>query len=162
MGFGTGLNALLSLLWTEEHHIHINYIGLEAYPLDTEVLLQLNYPLLLNTDKKQFLELHKKRSTPQQHTRYFQSKLVIAQLEQISLADDSYDVILFDAFSPEVQPELWTADVFARLYSSLKPGGCLSTYSCKGQVKRAMKSAGFQLEKLPGPPGKREFLRASK
>ena len=83
-------------------------------------------------------------------------------LEKAVFAKEKYDVIYFDAFSPEVQPGLWTKDIFFKLFKSLKKGGVMTTYSCKGIVKRALKESGFRIEKLPGPPGKREFLRASK
>ena len=83
-------------------------------------------------------------------------------MEQVILPDDHFDIVYFDAFSPEAQPELWTPEIFEKIFRAMKTGGILTTYSCKGIVKRAMKAAGFKLEKLPGPPGKREFLRATK
>ena len=83
-------------------------------------------------------------------------------LENAVFPPEKYNVIYFDAFSPEAQPELWNADIFTKLFATLKKGGVMTTYSCKGSVKRALKAAGFSIEKLPGPPGKREFLRATK
>ena len=83
-------------------------------------------------------------------------------LENAAFPPEKYDVIYFDAFSPEAQAELWTTDIFTKLFATLKKGGVMTTYSCKGSVKRALKQAGFSIEKLPGPPGKREFLRATK
>ncbi len=92
------------------------------------------------------------------HDFIFSNK--IESIHEITLNDKYYHVIYFDAFSPETQPDIWEINVFKKLYNSIKPGGILTTYSCKGQVKRVLMQAGFRIEKLPGPPGKREFLRA--
>jgi len=83
-------------------------------------------------------------------------------IRQYEPCESDFHVVFYDAFDPDVQPELWNKEIFERMYKSLKPGGILVTYSCKGDVKRAMKTAGFSVEKLPGPPGKREILRARK
>ena len=84
------------------------------------------------------------------------------KLEKAVFLADHYDIVYFDAFSPEVQPELWISEIFQKLFRTIKTNGVLTTYSCKGDVKRAMGTAGFEIEKLPGPPGKREFLKAIK
>jgi tRNA U34 5-methylaminomethyl-2-thiouridine-forming methyltransferase MnmC len=161
MGFGTGLNALLTFLRSEETGQKIGYYGLEAFPVSMETAAALNYHELLNTDQNLFLKFHQPENSTQISDRFFLEK-EINTLEQIVLPDDHFDIVYFDAFSPEAQPELWTPEIFEKIYHSMKTGGVLTTYSCKGTVKRAMKAAGFQLEKLPGPPGKREFLRATK
>ncbi len=83
-------------------------------------------------------------------------------IQNSKLEHNYYDVVFFDAFSPDSQPEMWTTEVFKKIFNFLKRGGVLTTYSCKGIVKRALREAGFTIEKLPGPPGKREFLRAWK
>ncbi len=93
---------------------------------------------------------------------YFILSKIQAPIEDITLSEERFHLVYFDAFGPDVQPELWTEQIFTQLYKCLKPEGILVTYSCKGNVKRALKSAGFTIEKLPGPKGKREVLRAIK
>ncbi|HJN07004.1 MAG TPA: MnmC family methyltransferase, partial [Bacteroidales bacterium] len=88
--------------------------------------------------------------------------IVEDKIENVKLHPDVYDVVFFDAFSPDAQPEMWTVEIFNSLFKSIKRGGVLTTYSCKGNVKRSLEEVGFVVEKLPGPPGKREFLRAWK
>jgi tRNA U34 5-methylaminomethyl-2-thiouridine-forming methyltransferase MnmC len=84
------------------------------------------------------------------------------KVHESHLPDSFFDIVFFDAFSPEVQPEMWSKEVFIKISNSLKSGGCLLTYSCKGMVRRNLSDSGFSVEKLPGPPGKREFVRAKK
>lgn len=84
------------------------------------------------------------------------------KIEEVQLAGSMFNIVYFDAFSPQVQPKLWTTEVFFNIYTFMQPGGILVTYSCKGSVKRALKTAGFMVENLPGPPGKREITRAVK
>jgi tRNA U34 5-methylaminomethyl-2-thiouridine-forming methyltransferase MnmC len=161
MGFGTGLNALLTFLQAEKTGQKIRYSGLEAFPVSMETAKMLNYPEFLNADRKLFLKFHEP-----DHLINISPEFTLVKetgtMEQTVLPDQHFDVVYFDAFSPEAQPELWTQEIFGKIYNAMKTGGVLTTYSCKGTVKRAMKAAGFQLEKLPGPPGKREFLRATK
>ncbi len=161
MGFGTGLNALLTYLRSEDTGQKIYYYGLEAFPVSMETVKELNYAELLNTDMDLFLKLHKSDSSATISPGFFFEKK-INTLEKSILPSDTFDVVYFDAFSPEAQPGLWTSEIFEKIFRAMKTGGVLTTYSCKGTVKRALKAAGFQLEKLPGPPGKREFLRATK
>ncbi|RLD34487.1 MAG: SAM-dependent methyltransferase [Bacteroidetes bacterium] len=161
MGFGTGLNALLTCLRAEKAGQKINYYGLEASPISMKTAKTLNYHELLNTDQNLFLRFHQPDNSIQISDRFFLEKKTNT-MEQVILPDDHFDIVYFDAFSPEAQPELWTPEIFEKIFRAMKTGGILTTYSCKGIVKRAMKAAGFKLEKLPGPPGKREFLRATK
>ena len=161
MGFGTGLNALLTFLHTEKTRQKIHYYGLEAFPINMKTARALNYHELLNTDQNLFLKFHQPENSIPISDRFFLEKETNT-LEQVVLPDDHFNIVYFDAFSPEAQPQLWTPEIFGKIYSAMKTGGVLTTYSCKGTVKRAMKAAGFTLEKLPGPPGKREFLRATK
>ncbi len=160
IGFGTGLNALLTLLWAEKFNKQIRYHGLEAFPISEEVASSLNYHEILKIDQQLYLKFHRQTTDPYTITDHFILEKDINTLEKVVFPIEIYDVIYFDAFSPEVQPELWTADIFLKLFKSLKKGGVMTTYSCKGNVKRALKESGFRIEKLPGPPGKREFLRA--
>ena len=162
IGFGTGLNALLSLLWADKFDKHISYYGLEAFPISHKMALSLNYHELLKTDQSLFLSLHRQIAGTLKISDNFFLEKETNTLENTVFPSEKYDVIYFDAFSPEAQAELWTADIFTKLFATLKKGGVMTTYSCKGSVKRALKAAGFSIEKLPGPPGKREFLRATK
>ncbi len=165
MGFGTGLNALLTAIEAEESGISVDYIGIEAYPLSKKIVDELNYHEILNaSNTKSYLnKLHNVNELEtdeiNEHLRF---QLIIDKLENVNLESDLFDVIYFDAFDPEVQPNLWDEEIFSKIYKACKKGGVLLTYSCKGIVKRALKSAGFTLEKLPGPIGKREILRAIK
>ncbi|UBM61452.1 tRNA (5-methylaminomethyl-2-thiouridine)(34)-methyltransferase MnmD [Candidatus Sulfidibacterium hydrothermale] len=159
IGFGTGLNALLTLLWAEKNHQKIKYCGVEAFPLPDVVIKQLNYPELLHVDRALFEKMHQAKA-PVWVSSFFEMQLLPVSFQEYEAPLNHFHVIYFDAFSPESQPEMWTEEGFLKLYKTLVPQGILVTYSCKGSVKRALKAAGFQIEKLPGPPGKREFLRA--
>jgi len=162
MGFGTGLNAYLTLLHSLKLPVIIQYTALEAFPLDMETVQKLNYAEELEnaSHENNFLNLH--ASSWEQPVSLSNSFQLLKQ--NVSLldfyAENKFDLIYFDAFAPDVQPELWTEEIFDKLYKMMNPGGILVTYCCKGIVKRNMKAAGFDIEKLPGPPGKREVLRA--
>ena len=165
IGFGTGLNALLTYFKSEELHKKIYYESLELYPLTPQETGQLNYPLILPylAAKEVFASLHR---TPW-NTKQLLSEHFTLQKRQISAVEasytsDTFDLVYFDAFSPEAQPELWTKEVFESIYKSMKKGGILLTYCTKGSVKTILKDVGFQIEKLPGPVGKREILRGRK
>lgn len=162
IGFGTGLNAFLSLLKTNETKKLINYTAVEAFPVSSEEIEQLNYVKELDASLEGFSKLHDALWEKEQEiTNHF--KLTKQQKEFKDIADkDLYNIIYFDAFGARVQPELWTETIFQKMYDALKIDGILVTYSAKGSVRRAMQSVGFNVEKLPGPPGKREMLRANK
>ncbi len=160
IGMGTGLNALLTLKWAAGNNKKVQYLGLEPYPLPVSVLKGLNYPRITGIAEASFLTLHKP-GEKHEVTPFFEMEVVVKTIQRFSPESNTYHVVFFDAFSPESQPEMWTGEVFRKLYRALVSGGVLVTYSCKGDVKRALKAAGFVLEKLPGPPGKREFLRAT-
>ncbi len=160
IGFGTGLNALLTLKWAEDHRQQVQYLGIEAFPLDETTYEQMNYPEILHIKPLLYLKMH--HSTMQQQiTPDFSIQILHEKFQNLQPEKNRFHVIFFDAFSPDSQPEMWTEEGFRELHNALVSGGVLITYSCKGTVKRALKAAGFQLEKLPGPPGKREFLRAT-
>lgn len=164
MGFGTGLNAFITFLENQRNCQKVNYYGLEKYPLKGEVWKQLNFITELDAQaySSVFESMHEgKWDTLLPISTDFNLKKIEGDLED-DLSDLHVDLIYFDAFGPRVQPDLWTEQVFEKMYQILKPGGILVTYCCKGDVKRAMISAGFQVEKIPGPPGKREMLRAFK
>ena len=164
IGFGTGLNAFITLLEAEKLNITINYSGVEGYPVLMDEINQLNYPTELNVENKAplFKKLHKasweekhiisENFSIEKQNRFF------SEIKEKAM----YNIIYFDAFGARVQPELWTESIFLKMYSALKAGGVLVTYSAKGSVRRAMETVGFKVERLPGPPGKREMLRATK
>jgi tRNA U34 5-methylaminomethyl-2-thiouridine-forming methyltransferase MnmC len=163
MGFGTGLNALLTLLEAERLQRKIIYETVEAYPLDTAFVQQLNYCEVLQKPNWQpvFESLHTGGWNLQLPiTNFFSFKKVNGLLADFS-PGEPVDVIYYDAFAPAAQPELWTVAVFEQLRKMLAPAGILVTYCSKGWVRRNMLAAGFSVEKLPGPRGKREMIRAA-
>jgi len=160
IGFGTGLNALLTLKWAEDNHQPVQYLGIEAFPLTETTLKQLNYAEMMHIEPSLFLKMHR-GITQKQITPYFSLQVFHEKFQDFLPEKNRFHVVFFDAFSPDSQPEMWVEEGFIKLHDTLVSGGLLVTYSCKGSVKRALKAAGFSLEKLPGPPGKREFLRAS-
>ncbi|HRF39805.1 MAG TPA: tRNA (5-methylaminomethyl-2-thiouridine)(34)-methyltransferase MnmD [Saprospiraceae bacterium] len=164
LGFGTGLNAFLTLLEAERLERHIFYQTIEAFPLSQEQAAQLNYPeqLELPASRPWLTEMHAAPSDKLlRPTPHFQFRKTIGRFEELDL-QNAFDVAYFDAFAPETQPELWTEEVLGRVYRALRPQGILVTYCAKGAVKRTLKSLGFQIERIPGPPGKREMTRAVK
>lgn len=162
IGFGTGLNAFLTLLKASEVKTQIHYTGVEAFPVAKEEISQLNYVEELNQETALFSKLHDTAWEAEQNVS--DSFILIKQQKEFKDIEDSnlYDIIYFDAFGARVQPELWTENLFQKMFNALKRHGVLVTYSAKGSARRAMQSVGFKVEKLPGPPGKREMLRAVK
>jgi tRNA U34 5-methylaminomethyl-2-thiouridine-forming methyltransferase MnmC len=162
IGFGTGLNAILTLLASENLKLKIDYCGVEAYPVSAEELKALNYSEALAIKNPTFEAMHSSDwDSLQKITENF--SLIKQQKDFVDITDANlHDLIYFDAFGARVQPELWTEAMFENMYTALKPQGVLVTYSCKGSVKRALKSVGFTIERLKGPPGKRHMLRAIK
>jgi tRNA U34 5-methylaminomethyl-2-thiouridine-forming methyltransferase MnmC len=156
IGFGTGLNALLTVAESAKHSGVVRYTGIELHPLPENIIHSLNF----NDDADVFRQLHQCGwGIYTGITDTFFLRKINTNFTNYRL-DEKYDVIYLDAFSPEVQPELWTEDIFRKLFSGMNPGGILTTYCAKGQVRRNMQQAGFTVERLPGPPGKREMLRA--
>lgn len=164
IGFGTGLNALLTLMHAEKSSVNLLYEGVEAYPVSSEELAQLNY--LEAADAQVFEAVFEKmHQTPWEQTEIITEAFQLKKRKQTfeTLEDqDQHDLIYFDAFGARVQPELWEEPIFEKMYRALKAGGVLVTYAAKGSVRRAMQAVGFKVERLPGPPGKREMLRAVK
>jgi len=164
IGFGTGLNAFMTLLEAEKQNLKIQYKGVEAFPISSEELKQLNYVTQLNASTKEaaFSTLHEiPWETEAQITSSFQ--LIKEQKDFSEINEkEAFHVIYFDAFGAEVQPELWTEEIFKSMFNALKENGVLVTYAAKGTVKRALRSVGFHLKRLQGPPGKRHMLRATK
>ena len=196
IGFGTGLNALLTACWAKENGVRVDFSTIELYTLERDVYEELNYGSLLG-EEGLFLKLHEAKwdaglqeITPEfaickhkkdivewlrnaQCTMHNAQSLILSSGAQGDLELDfvakgsktfgyQFDVVFFDAFSPDAQPELWTEEVFRNVYGLMKEGGVMTTYCAKGDVRRAMLEAGFKVEKLQGPPGKRHILRAVK
>jgi tRNA U34 5-methylaminomethyl-2-thiouridine-forming methyltransferase MnmC len=163
IGFGTGLNAYITLLEAIKRNLNIDYTAVEAYPITLEDAVQLNYKDQIDSEYSAlFIELHKASWDKESaiHDQFYLRK-ALKKIETIT-AENTYDIIYFDAFAPNAQPELWNKDIMQRMYNALKPTGLLTTYCAKGVVKRTMKAVGFTVERLPGPPGKREMTRALK
>ncbi len=163
VGFGTGLNALLTLL--QKGKTKVNYTAIEAHPPNSNLIAQLNYPQQTgNPAAADIFELMHDCSWEVFHEIFegFRLKKILGKIEEIELAANTFDLVYFDAFAPDVQPELWTAAIFTKLHRAMTSGGVLVTYSSKGLVKRNLTEAGFTIERLPGPPGKRHMLRATK
>ncbi|MEL5893615.1 tRNA (5-methylaminomethyl-2-thiouridine)(34)-methyltransferase MnmD [Bacteroides sp. GD17] len=165
IGFGTGLNALLTLETAEAEHRHVHYTGIELYPLAWREVDALHY-----SDHPLFQALHR---APWMEdvalTPYFTLQKVQADVQTIDssrllmINKSPFDVVYFDAFAPEKQPGMWEEDIFRTLHAAMSIGGVLTTYCAKGVVRRILQAVGFRVERLPGPPGgKREILRARK
>jgi tRNA U34 5-methylaminomethyl-2-thiouridine-forming methyltransferase MnmC len=164
IGFGTGLNALITLLESNTRRLEINYTGVEKFPLVSAELDQLNYITELKAEecREFFMQMHAAAwEVETQITPYF--RLCKQQKDFRDIKDmEAYDLVYFDAFGARVQPELWTEEIFRAMFNAMKDDGILVTYAAKGSVRRAMQAVGFQVARLPGPPGKREMLRAVK
>jgi tRNA U34 5-methylaminomethyl-2-thiouridine-forming methyltransferase MnmC len=165
IGFGTGLNTLLTEIESEFMKCKVDYTAIELNPLNEDIYSKLNYPEFLSFpgSGELFLRIHKLPwNSPAYLTGNFSLFKKNTSLDAYQPDKESFDLVYFDAFGPDVQPEMWTREVFDKMFFSLKKDGVLVTYSSKGLVKRNLSCAGFSIEKLPGPPGKREFLRVVK
>lgn len=164
IGFGTGLNALLTCIESEKYQQRINYTAIEKFPLQENIYQQLNYCSLLE-DVNCSSVFNKIQSCDWEIENQISTTFNLIKLQQ-NIEDikfeNQFDIIYFDAFAPSAQPELWTNQVFNSMFQSLKNNGILVTYCAKGIVKRTLKSVGFKIESLPGPIGKREMTRAIK
>ena len=161
MGFGTGLNAFLTFLQAPQSGICVYYETVETNPLTPQEYLQLVYADILSPENKEnFLRMH--TATWDGEAEISQSFILKKILNSLVTytPDRNFDLVFFDAFAPLAQPELWTQSIFENVYTMMNPGGILVTYCSKGDVRRAMMGAGFVVEKLQGPPGKKEMLRA--
>ncbi|WP_430409508.1 tRNA (5-methylaminomethyl-2-thiouridine)(34)-methyltransferase MnmD [Kordia sp.] len=164
IGFGTGLNAFISYLEAKKHAFHINYNGVEAYPVASAEITQLNYISKLNaeSEKSIFEKMHvcdwEKETILSENFKLTKRQQFFDQIND----KEQFNLIYFDAFGADVQPELWTVSIFQKMYNAMQNKGILVTYAAKGSVRRAMQKVGLKVERLPGPPGKREMLRATK
>lgn len=165
MGFGTGLNALLSLNFTKNTPIYIAYETIEKFPLEMELIKDLDHPIRtgLKDLKAEFEMMHTDNwNECLQILPEFTFKKNQADMQNFELPSNYFDVLYYDAFSPKIQPELWTTDILEKLFQSLVKGGRLTTYCAQGQFKRNLKEVGFTIRSVPGPKGKREMTVAIK
>lgn len=165
VGFGTGLNCLLTALQAEKSKRPTNYISIEKYPLEKYIIEELNYGNLISLEAKDiFNKIHNcKWNEFVPVSKYFNLYKIKGDLIDIDLNPfENCNVVYFDAFAPDKQPEIWTPEIFRKVYNIISPGGLLVTYSAKGEVRRQMAACGLEMERLPGPPGKNEMLRAIK
>ena len=161
VGFGTGLNALLTAQYATENAIRVNYVGLEAFPVEEAIWKEINY----HTDAEARSLYTKIMAHPFGETISIELNFSLfkeAKLIQDWVANGTFDLIYYDAFGPRAQAEMWELPIFEKLYSLLNVGGALVTYCAQGQFKRHLKSLGMRVESLPGPPGKREMTRGTK
>ena len=163
IGFGTGLNALLTFIELLKLNIPCEYTSIEAFPLEEKIFSQLNYPKLLGVQDEIFLSLHKAEWNKRVNiSDNFELHKIHCKAQDMELTEGKYDVVYFDAFAPDIQPEVWSEEVFRNIFFSMNDNAVMTTYSTKGTIKRILKNIGFKIEKLPGPKGKREILRAMK
>jgi tRNA U34 5-methylaminomethyl-2-thiouridine-forming methyltransferase MnmC len=159
VGFGTGLNVLLTLYEALQGGTQINYTSLETFPISEEVWTKLNYP-----DPQQlFSKIHQSPwGQWSELNSNFRLKKINNEVQNEAFMPGDFDLIYFDAFAPNKQPEMWELPVLAKIVDAMKPGAVFVTYCAKGQLKRDLKSLELNVESLPGPPGKREMVRAVK
>jgi len=163
VGFGTGLNALLTAIKSIDGKREVNYTSIEKYPVSQKIISSLNYPLFAGNDGKDIYEsIH---SSPWDIKvnicKNFNLTKIKGDLTATPLTG-RYDLIYFDAFGPDKQPEMWTKDMFVGIASITVKNGVFVTYSAKGEVQRNLKACGFVVNLLPGPPGKRQIIRGIK
>ena len=153
IGFGTGLNALLTWEESKKRSLHINYTTIEKYPLTEELIVRLNY------------EVHPFHAAAWEAWERIDACFSIYKMNADLLTcsfPGLYDVVYYDAFAPDKQPDVWSQEIFDRIFEVINPRGILTTYCAKGEVRRMLQRTGFTVERIPGPPGKREMLRARK
>ncbi len=164
MGFGTGLNCMITYLEAKKRDLTIDYTGLEGYPLERKLIFELNHLKQLQAEHES--EVYQSIQNPDWELtvkigprfNLTKKEIMFEDFEEKGIAD----LIYFDAFGARVQPELWTETIFKKMYEALNNKGIIVTYAAKGSVRRAMMAVGFKVERLPGPPGKREMLRGIK
>jgi tRNA U34 5-methylaminomethyl-2-thiouridine-forming methyltransferase MnmC len=164
MGFGTGLNAFLTWQIAEDWNINVEYLGIEAFPVEASLVKSLNYMDTFDEEaKKRFEQIHTVEWDKLVDINpNFSLHKIHQKIEDFEVVSNSIDLIYYDAFGPRAQSDMWDISVLSKMFQMLKPNGYLVTYCAKGQVKRDLKSLGFIVESLSGPPGKREMTRARK
>ncbi len=163
LGFGTGLNALLSLRYAARYGLHLHYVALEAHPISPSLAGLLNYSALLSLTKDEqalFEAMH--LAGWNDPVRLSPNFILEKRLQTFETLSDraAFDLVYYDAFGPKSQPHLWGEEMVKRVHRALRPGGLMTTFCAQGAFRRNLQAVGFQVERLPGPPGKREMLRA--
>jgi tRNA U34 5-methylaminomethyl-2-thiouridine-forming methyltransferase MnmC len=162
VGFGTGLNALLTFQFAKARQLRIRYTTIEPSPVPEEIWSRLNYSRSLGLEQQYRSLQNSEWEVEQMIEGNFTLLKLHVTLQQVDIEEHSIDLVYYDAFAPSKQPELWELPLLEKISRGLKPGGFLVTYCAKGQLKRDLKSLGLTVETLPGPPGKKEMVRASK
>ncbi|MBD3638580.1 MAG: tRNA (5-methylaminomethyl-2-thiouridine)(34)-methyltransferase MnmD [Crocinitomicaceae bacterium] len=163
MGLGTGLNAIITLHEAINRNLSVNYTCVEPYPLGLDKLNEVDY--LTDLNYTEYSEAYKKMHTCKDHTPTelfpnFTFTKFLSKIQDTKLPNDYFDLIYFDAFGPKVQPELWSASVLDKMKQAMRKDAILVTYCAQGAFKRTLKELGFEVQSIPGPPGKREMTRA--
>lgn len=164
IGFGTGLNVLLTLIQAREEKRNVTYHSVDTFILPAYIIDKLNYNTLYDStsgsnDPSWFKMIHGSSwENEYEISDFFHLKKIFADIKKIELTS-KYDIVYFDAFGPDKQPDMWTDDIFKKIYDAMNPGSIMTTYSSKGEVRRKLEKSGFMVEKIPGPAGKREILR---
>lgn len=164
IGFGTGLNAFITFLEYPKFNQKIDYTGIEAFPVAAKEAEMMNYVSELNAESERYIFEKLHQCQWEVHNSFNEDFVFTKRKQFFADIDDKglFDLIYFDAFGYDVQPELWSEAIFKKMYEALKNGGVLVTYAARGIIKRNMIEAGFTVEKLEGAPGKREMFRARK
>lgn len=163
VGFGTGLNAMLTAIYAKEKNVKVNYYGIEAFPLESELLEQLNYSELVSDSNNYWRMIHKAEwGVEERISDCFLFTKIHEKIQLFDMPTKNFDIIYFDAFGPRVQSEMWNPMILKKMFESLKAGGLFVTYCAQGQMKRDLKEIGFTIQSYPGPPGKREMTVAIK
>jgi len=163
VGFGTGLNALLTSMYAQDNRVTVQYVTLDKYPIDPSLLFQLNYPTITGTEGRELFEsIHSAPwEQPVRLTPWFTLEKRLTDLTSMSV-EGLFDLVYFDAFGPGKQPEMWSREVMQKIAGVTHPGSVFVTYSAKGELKRILRTLDFEVALLPGPPGKRVMTRAVK
>lgn len=164
VGIGTGLNCLLTALWSDKHQLKVHYTGIDPFPVDEELNKSLNHPSQIKSNKAQEY-FDKIVESVWEDPITVHDQFVLTKKEQRIEdfeTDQLYDIIYFDAFGPNAQKELWEYHILEKVYRLMNKKGIFVTYCAKGQLKRNLNAIGFTVETLKGPPGKREMTRARK
>lgn len=162
LGFGTGLNAFLTWQFAVDNHKTVHYATIEKYPVSPQLLKAPDFTHKKNKSVEIWHLIH---SAKWDEANRIDFNFILIK-QQADIAEFNFnccfDIVYYDAFAPSVQPEMWTSEIFQKIYNAITPGGLLVTYSCAGSVKRALTTAGFNIERLKGPPGKKHMLKATK
>jgi len=163
LGFGTGLNALLTCMWAEKNKVKIEYVSIEAFPVPINICKKMDYPVHLDPSSPEayskLLEAEWEQLIP--ISTHFSIRKINSAIQEWT-NNQKFDLIYFDAFGPRAQSEMWELPILEKMFNTLEDNGILVTYCAQGQFRRNLKYLGFNVESLPGPPGKREMTRAHK